>query len=809
MLNLYSYKLILSEFRVSKFKSNQDSKMSLLLDLQQQRDFRLLKAAVAGNVDEARGALRDGANVNVDGDAAEFATFSKKTALHWSAKKGHWDVVRLLLDRGASVSIKDHYGETALESVCFELEQGRLRSIPRDVKRRLDPSIPYSPSRLKNTLGKRLQDKMTSKKHVLERARKHSSNSSSVATRREHEEDDIPPGILKEEKKKEKTLAITEMQGFTAIGPGRNHETKWIEGPMEEVDMGGWTAKLYSKEQQKRLGVDLYGARSDKDNVKSRPVPTMSGAAVHHFVERKNDEAEGFMGNQLDAMSVGPIAYKKEEEEVEIDPVETSLRRLIVNSDVMDGKPAFLIDKMFRTLKDAYSRQDLMRMIGSTTKMENAMKHAIKVITNRQSSMPSLNDLDSSATTTPPRPTTTTATTNQMTKTTYSDHLNTPPHLNDDKTRVHVSRHGSIDIRQKMTPKPAKLLSPSKIPLPMVEKKVTREHVSRHGSIDIVTTTSKKKKQSPTTTTKIRKKEEEPTLSAPKQHKDGTLSGYLRNYLTSTIHCLRFYRLKSSTLFCYKSQLDSNERAQIDLVDTNVTAKVDLEYSFMIKTAHSELTLQTCDKKSFMVWFHALQRASRMKMSTVDELEEDEENDVPPPPSPPASDDDDDDDDDYDDDVDPPPPAPPLSFDDYDDEKEEDDPPPPPLPPSSISTSEISSSIFTKDVDEFPLPPSHAPGEEREKVTTSSIPKRGSNVSIGSASHVLDIPKKRWIEIYGSASTLNVQRKCMLWANTTARVKELDFTKSAVLLESFRTLNPKSKHALEDPPDWWPLECLK
>ena len=78
-----------------------------------------------------------------------------------------------------------------------------------------------------------------------------------------------------------------------------------------------------------------------------------------------------------------------------------------------------------------------------------------------------------------------------------------------------------------------------------------------------------------------------------------------------------------------------------------------------------------------------------------------------------------------------------------------------------------------------------------------------------STSDILDIPKKRWIEIYGRESTLNVQRKCMLWADTKAKVKDLNFIKSAVLLEDFRVLNPKSSQVVEDPPEWWPLECLK
>ena len=48
-------------------------------NIQRGRDFKLLKAAVVGNVDHVRELLRDGANVNVDGDTAEFAAFSKKT----------------------------------------------------------------------------------------------------------------------------------------------------------------------------------------------------------------------------------------------------------------------------------------------------------------------------------------------------------------------------------------------------------------------------------------------------------------------------------------------------------------------------------------------------------------------------------------------------------------------------------------------------------------------------------------------------------------------------------------------------------
>ena len=437
------------------------------------------------------------------------------------------------------------------------------------------------------------------------------------------------------------------------------------------------------------------------------------------------------------------------------------------------------------TLKDAYSRQDLMRIISSPSKMENALTQAIKVITNRKTRMPDLNDLDvDDLDVKTPKPS---SSSSSNRTTTYSDHLNTPPHLNDEKTQVHVSRHGSIDIRHKMTPQSltsSPWSSPSRIPLPMVStepitttttSRTTKEHVSRHGSIDIVIS------------------DNATTLSAPKQDQNGTLSGYLRNYLTSTIHCLRFYRLKGSTLYCYKSESDSNERAQIDVVDTKVFAAEKLEYAFVIKTAHSELTLQTCDRKSFMVWYHALQRATKKTVAILDD--EEEEDAPPPPPPPPSFSDNEEEEEDYD----PPPPSeidmPPPEV-----EEDDDDPPPPPLPPST-------SSIFTSEIDEFPLPPSYSPGEEEEE--KASIPKRGSNVRVGSASDVLDIPKNRWMEIYGRESTLNAQRKCMLWANSTARVKDLNFGKSAALLEGFRTLNPKSKQVVEDPPEWWPLECLK
>ena len=39
-----------------------------------------------------------------------FFTFYQKTALHWAAEGGHKDTVEYLVDKGASVDIKDHNG---------------------------------------------------------------------------------------------------------------------------------------------------------------------------------------------------------------------------------------------------------------------------------------------------------------------------------------------------------------------------------------------------------------------------------------------------------------------------------------------------------------------------------------------------------------------------------------------------------------------------------------------------------------------------------------------------------------------------
>eukprot|EP00911_Craspedida_sp_UC1_P000281 UC1_evm1s215 len=58
-----------------------------------------------------------------------------------------------------------------------------------------------------------------------------------------------------------KVQADAAVGGVGAIGPA------WTRGDMEapagEKDMGGWTASVYTEEQQKRLGVDEQGHKAD------------------------------------------------------------------------------------------------------------------------------------------------------------------------------------------------------------------------------------------------------------------------------------------------------------------------------------------------------------------------------------------------------------------------------------------------------------------------------------------------------------------------------------------------------------------
>ena len=65
-------------------------------------------AAQRGNYRAAELLLKAGVNVNQIGDMGS-------TALHYAKRKGFDDLVKLLLEHGASMEIKDLFGKTALD----------------------------------------------------------------------------------------------------------------------------------------------------------------------------------------------------------------------------------------------------------------------------------------------------------------------------------------------------------------------------------------------------------------------------------------------------------------------------------------------------------------------------------------------------------------------------------------------------------------------------------------------------------------------------------------------------------------------
>lgn len=74
-------------------------------------------AAKHGDTERVQALLQQGANVNaVD---RQFGA----TALMWAAHEGHTDIVRLLLDSGASIDAQQSLGRTAL---WYTAQQGRI-----------------------------------------------------------------------------------------------------------------------------------------------------------------------------------------------------------------------------------------------------------------------------------------------------------------------------------------------------------------------------------------------------------------------------------------------------------------------------------------------------------------------------------------------------------------------------------------------------------------------------------------------------------------------------------------------------------
>ena len=72
-----------------------------------QENKALLEAALQGNEDAVRQALKKGAQINV-------RDRNGKTALILAAENGHLPIIQLLLDKGADINMKAYNGKTAL-----------------------------------------------------------------------------------------------------------------------------------------------------------------------------------------------------------------------------------------------------------------------------------------------------------------------------------------------------------------------------------------------------------------------------------------------------------------------------------------------------------------------------------------------------------------------------------------------------------------------------------------------------------------------------------------------------------------------
>merc|ERR1719487_2382147 len=76
----------------------------------------------------------------------------------------------------------------------------------------------------------------------------------------------IDPGFVKEQQEKQEEQEKKPLVGGMksgSIGPAWTYDSS-VEKPAGEKDMGGWTAAVYTTEQQQRLGVDEMGQKVQK-----------------------------------------------------------------------------------------------------------------------------------------------------------------------------------------------------------------------------------------------------------------------------------------------------------------------------------------------------------------------------------------------------------------------------------------------------------------------------------------------------------------------------------------------------------------
>ena len=73
-------------------------------------DSALLEATLIGDINNVEKALNYGANINAQDDI-DF------TPIHYSARLGHYEAVKLLLEKGARIDIKDTIGELPIHKI--------------------------------------------------------------------------------------------------------------------------------------------------------------------------------------------------------------------------------------------------------------------------------------------------------------------------------------------------------------------------------------------------------------------------------------------------------------------------------------------------------------------------------------------------------------------------------------------------------------------------------------------------------------------------------------------------------------------